>query len=140
MDYPLSKNANFVTFSNRCFYSLQRLFIYLQRHKTLLFAFSWIEKTNYKDYNFWEKPWTDPFGKMQTLPLFSNRCFYRPKSLFLYVEREKTLFFGIFSLKRKGEKNCSFWQKPWTTPFKKMQILRLFQIDLFIVYKGYLSI
>ena len=144
MDYPLSKNANFVTFSNRCFYSLQRLFIYLQRHKTLLFAFSWIEKTNDKDYNFWEKPWTvlnwTPLEKCKLYPFFSNRCFYRLKSLFLYVEREKTLFFGIFSLKRKGEKNYSFWQKPWTTPFKKMQILRLFQIDLFIVYKGYLSI
>ena len=83
----LSKNANFVTFLNRCFYSLQRLFIYLQRHKTLLFAFSSIKKTNDKDYNFWEKPWTDPFGKMQTLRLFSNRCFHRLKSLFLYLER-----------------------------------------------------
>ena len=137
MDYPLSKNANFVIFSNRGFYSLQRLFIYLQRHKTLFFAFSWIKKSNDKDYNFWEKPWTNPFGKMQNLRLFSNRCFYRLKSLFLYVERDQTLFLGIFSLKRKGQKNYSFWQKPWK---KKMQILRLFQIDFFIAYKGYLSV
>ena len=126
MDYPLSKNANFVTFSNRCFYSLQRLFIYLQRHKTLLFAFSWIKKSNDKDYNFWEKPWTNSFAKMQNLRLFSNRCFYRLKSLFLYVERDQTLFLGIFSLKRKGQKNYSFWQKPWEKKCKFCDFFKSF--------------
>ena len=70
-----------------------------------------------------------------TFSTFCNRCFYRPKSLFLYVERDQTLFFGIFSLNRKGEKNYSFLRKLWTTPLKKMQILRLFQVDVFFSIK-----
>ena len=57
---------------------------------------------------------------------FSNRCFYGLESLFLYVERHQTLLFGIFLLKRKNEKNYNFKRKPWTNPFKRMQILRLF--------------
>ena len=34
----LWKNANFATFLNRCFYSLERLVLYLERHQTLLFG------------------------------------------------------------------------------------------------------
>ena len=49
-----------------------------------------------------------PFWKNANFATFSNRCFYRVKSLFLYVERQQTVLFGIFSLKRKSEKNYSF--------------------------------
>ena len=71
-----------------------------------------------------------PFWKNANFATFSNRCFYRVKSLFLYAERQQTVLFGIFSLKRKSEKNYSFGKKPWTNPFKRMQILRPFQIDV----------
>ena len=129
---PLGENANFATFSNWCFYSLQRLFMYVERHYAILFGIFWTKRKNKKDYNFWEKAWTNPFGKMQTFRLFYNRCFYLLKSLFLYVERHQTLSFATFSLK-KIEKNYSFWKKPMDYPFKKMQILWLFKIDVFIV-------
>ena len=49
-----------------------------------------------------------PLGENANFATFSNRCFYRVKSLFLYVERQQTVLFGIFSLKRKSEKNYSF--------------------------------
>ena len=49
-----------------------------------------------------------PFWKNANFATFSNRCFYRVKSLFLYAERQQTVLFGIFSLKRKSEKNYSF--------------------------------
>ena len=129
---PLGENANFATFSNWCFYSLQRLFMYVEGHYAILFGVFWTKRKNKKNYNFWEKAWTNPFGKMQTFRLFSNRCFYLLKSLFLYVERHQTLSFATFSLK-KIEKNYSFWKKPMDYPFKNMQILWLFKIDIFIV-------
>ena len=131
-DYALSKNANFASFSNRCFYSLQRLFN-LSRTSLNTFDCLFLNKKNeWQRLQIWEKPWSNPFGKMQTFRLFSNRCFYRLKSLFLYVERHQTLSFATFSLK-KSEKNYSFWKKPMDYPFKNMQILWLFKIDVFIV-------
>ena len=36
--------------------------------------------------------------------------------------------------------NYNFRQKPWINPLGKIQILRLFQIDVFIVEKGHLSV
>ena len=59
---------------------------------------------------------------------FSNRCFYDLKSLFLYVERQQTVLFGIFSLKRKSEKNYSFEKKNHgLTPLRECKFCDLFK-------------
>ena len=59
---------------------------------------------------------------------FSNRCFYDLKSLFLYVERQQTVIFGIFSLKRKSEKNYSFEKKNHgLTPLRECKFCDLFK-------------
>ena len=57
----------------------------------------------------------------------------------MYVERHYAILFGVFWTKRKNKKDYNFWEKAWTNPFGKMQILRLFLIDVFIVYKAYFS-
>ena len=69
---------------------------------------------------------------------FFKSMFYSLERLFIYLERHLTVLFGIFWIKRKNRSDYNFWQKPLTNPLGKMQILRLFLIDVFIVYKDYL--
>ena len=68
-----------------------------------------------------------PFWKNANFATFSNRCFYRVKSLFLYAERQQTVLFGIFSLKRKSEKNYSFWKNRGLTPLRECKFCDFFK-------------
>ena len=51
----------------------------------------------------------------------------------MYVERHYTLLFSAYFFKKgKNEKDHNFWEKPWTNPFEKRQILPLPLIDVFL--------
>ena len=65
MAYPLWENANFVTFLNRCFYSLERLVFYLLRPQTPFLVLFRQNRNEEKMTNFSPKP----FEKMQILRL-----------------------------------------------------------------------
>ena len=58
---------------------------------------------------------------------FSRKtCFLR--------ERHEILFFGVFCVNRQLDNISNLWPKPWTNPFGKMQILRIFKTDVFGVF------
>ena len=58
---------------------------------------------------------------------FSRKtCFLR--------ERHEILFFGVFFVNRQLDNISNLWPKPWTNPFGKMQILRIFKNDVFGVF------
>ena len=65
----LWENANFATFLNRCFYSLERLVLYSQRPQNLFWPYFAKNGKEEKMTNFLPKPWTNFFGKMQILRL-----------------------------------------------------------------------
>ena len=44
MDSPLWKIANFATFFNLCFYSLEMLIFYVERYEALVFNVSYLKK------------------------------------------------------------------------------------------------
>ena len=70
---------------------------------------------------------------------FSNdtiRIEYREERLVFFLQSHQTSFVGQNCLKRKNKPIWNFWPKPWTNPFGKIQILRLFYIDVFTVKKG----
>ena len=70
---------------------------------------------------------------------FSNdtiRIEYREERLVFFLQSHQTIFVGQICLKRKSKPIWNFWPKPWTNPFGKIQILRLFYIDVFTVKKG----
>ena len=46
--------------------------------------------------------------------------------VFFYLERHKTLFLGQMCLQKHNKEISKFWQKQWTNPIAKMQILQLF--------------
>ena len=101
------------------------LAIYLSRRLLNTFICRILKKKKRKREKDYKNHGPTPLEKCKFCD-FSNRCFYGLESLFLYVERHQTLLFGIFLLKRNNEKNYNFKRKPWTNPFKRMQILRLF--------------
>ena len=69
---------------------------------------------------FWQKPWTNLFGKMS---IFSNLLevqFCGLKSIFFLSRISKNVSFWLFLLKKKHmRKRSIFWQKTWTNPFAK---------------------
>ena len=52
------------------------------------------------------------------------------------LEYGKSHFSGLFSLKKRVGKMPIFGPKPWVNPFGKMSIFGLFELLVFIVYKG----
>ena len=69
---------------------------------------------------FWQKPWTNLFGKMS---IFSNLLevqFCGLKSIFFLSRISKNVSFWLFLLKKNiWEKGRFFDKKPWTNPFAK---------------------
>ena len=51
---------------------------------------------------------------------------------FFPLEFHKTNFPGLDCLKKKHEKIANFGAKPWTNPFGKILIFRLFELLVFI--------
>ena len=101
-----------------------------------------MKRKNAKDYNCWQKPWTSSLNPLKK----SNFCdfvkseFLQSRKTIPLARTSPTLLCDIFRVKRKNEINYNFRQKPWINPLGKIQILRLFQIDVFIVEKGHLSV
>ena len=62
---PMEK-CQFFTFLYWCFYSLEGLLLYLEDH----FGLFGIKRKVEQMSNFWLKPWSNPFGKMQILQPF----------------------------------------------------------------------
>ena len=63
---PLEKCKFCDFFLNRCFYSLERLVLYLERHQTLLFGLLLLKRKNAKaDYNFYKSDGLTPLQKWE---------------------------------------------------------------------------
>ena len=93
------KNANFATFLNLYFCSLQRLAFYLQLHQTLFLGLFFQkekeEKISRKNANF---------------ATFLNRGFCRLNRLVFYLQRHQTPF-DLFCQKKEEEKLSIFFIK-----------------------------
>ena len=62
---------------------------------------------------------------------FLNFFFYNLERCFFFVEYHKTQLFVLYCPK-KTWKTANFGQKPWTSPFEKTSIFRLFKLLIFI--------
>ena len=65
---------------------------------------------------------------------FLTSCFYSLERRFFVVENRKRQFPGLFcpSPPKKVKKMANFGPKPWVNLFRKMAILRLFELLVFI--------
>ena len=69
------KMPTFSTFSNRRFFSLKWLDFYLQGHKTLFLGLFAEKQKRKKIPIFYQKVWTNHFGKMANFRLFKSMFF-----------------------------------------------------------------
>lgn len=107
-----TKNADFATFINRCWYSLERLGFYLERYQRLFFLdLYWLTIKNKKNLNFWQKP-------LNHLPLFYF-------ATFLFRTSWET-FLGLFNLKNREWKKCKFFTKTIKTLSKNAHFITFF--------------
>ena len=72
---------------------------------------------------FWIKPWSNPFEKCKFLRPFYIDVFYSQIKAFSFYNFSELFLLIHFALKQYMEKGLIFRQKPWLTPFVKMQIL-----------------
>ena len=71
---------------------------------------------------------------------FLNLLFYRLETRFLALQYHKKHFPGHYFLIKKMKKWPIFGPKPWTNPFGKISIFRLFKLFCFISKKGVFSL
>ena len=112
--------CKFAAFLKGCSYSqksLQFLSLFLS-----LFLVAFCIKTKAGKISIFDKNHElTPLEKIQLLGLFSIDAFIE-----LFLELHQRVFLDAFCIRNKRWKNLNFWQKPWTNPFGKMQILELF--------------
>ena len=87
---------------------------------------------------FGPKPWVNPFGKMSIFRLFELLVFIAQKGVFSFQNIVKDIFLAYIAEKEKL-KNGHFRPKPWVNPFATMSIFRLFELLVFIAWKGVFS-
>ena len=93
--------------------------------------------------NFGPKPWTNmdfSFGKISVFRFFSSSCFIAQKGVFSLQNIIKYIFLAQIAYKKRRWKNGLFWTKTMTNPLGKISLFRLFQLLVFIVYKGVSSL
>ena len=76
---------------------------------------------------------------MSIFRLFELLFFYSLERRFFVREYHKIHFSGLQCLKRKGGKMTNFRPKPWSNPFGKMSIFRVFELLVFVALKSVFS-
>ena len=99
-------------------YRLERLLFNLKRNQTPFLALFRQKRKEKKMTNFWPKPWTNPFGKMQIVRL-SYRCFHRLERLLFILNVTKHLFSAYFAKSEKKKKFRIFDQNHGLAPLGK---------------------
>ena len=107
-------------------------FIYNVR-KDIFFPSIFDKHERWKNFNFLTKIKDYPLCKNANFALFLNPCLYCLERLVFERERHQILFLGVFYIKPNVHKISNFWLKPWTNPFEKMPILRVFERDVFVL-------
>ena len=107
--------------------------IFLSRSRWTTFSINLANKSQGEEIsNFWSKPWSNPFGKMQILQTSYINNFLVQKVIFLSECRRSLSFFTLVE-----KSHCyvisNFWSQPWTNPFGKMQILQLSNIIVSVI-------
>ena len=77
---------------------------------------------------------------LRNFSTFYTSCFYSLKRRFSTVEYRKGHYSGLYCPKIKVGKMAIFGPKPWVNPFGKKSIFPLFELLVFIAWKGVFSL
>ena len=136
---PLEK-CQFFDFLNLLFLEPGKAFF---RSRISEKAFSWSilpKKKVGKMASFGPKAWVNPFGKISICRLFELVVFIAQKGVLLVYNIVGDIFSGLYWLKKKVGEMAIFGPKPSVNPFGKMSICRLFELVVFIAWKGVFSL
>ena len=128
---PLNK-TQFFDFFNFLFLQLKKEFFAGEYHKTHFPGLDCLKKEDKKMANIGPKPWTNLFGKNSIFQLSQHLVFIAQKGVLSLQNTIKHIFLAYITLKKEDGKMANFGQKPWTNPFGKNSIFRLFQLLVFI--------
>ena len=136
------KNLNFSTFWTSCFYSLERRVFILEYRKTHFPALYSLKTKGGKMANFKAEPWVNPFAKIAIFSTFWTSCFYSLEGRLFVLEYRKTNF--SCSIMPKKKKKIEKWpildQTHGLTPAGEISISQLFELLVFIAYRGVFSL
>ena len=112
----------FSTFLEVHFSGLKSILFYPEYQKIFLSGFFGSKKKHMKKTStFWQKPWTNRFGKCRFFSTLVELNYWGLKGIVFYPEYQKIFLSGFFWSKKHIRKRSIFWQKPWTNPFAKCQ-------------------
>ena len=75
---------------------------------------------------FWQKPWTNPFGKCRFFSTLWELHFSGPKKLYVLSRLSKNVFLLLFAQKKSYKKKVDFLTKSMDEPLCKMSIFLKF--------------
>ena len=106
------QNVHFFDFfRTSLFRSKKHSFLSRISKKWFFLVFFWSKKKNEKKFNFWQKPWSNPFAKCRFFSTLWQLHFWGPKSFIFYPENQKMLLSGFFRLKKTYKKKVDFLTK-----------------------------
>ena len=126
----------FFVFLNFLFLKPRRCFFILWYRKKKFLCYIALKKKSWKNGNLWTKTMGWLLWKNINFSTFWTSCFYRLQRRFFVLQYRKRHFPGLYCLKKKVGTRAMFGPKPWLNPFGKMTIFRVFELLVFIAWKG----
>ena len=136
---PFGKMSNLRLFKLPVFIAYKGVSLFVEYRKRHFPGLYCLKKEVEKMAIFGPKPSVNPYWKNVSFSTFWTTCFYSVQRRFFVLEYRKRHFPGLYCLKNKVPKMAIFRPKPWVNPFGKMSVFRLFELLVFIAYKGVFS-
>ena len=117
----------FSTFLEVHFSGLKSILFYPEYQKIFLSGFFGSKKKHMKKTStFWQKPWTNRFGKCRFFSTLVELNYWGPKSIIFYPEYQRMFLSGFFGSKKNiSEKGRFFDKNHGLTPLRNSDFFRL---------------
>ena len=120
-------NVDFFRLCENFTFEVQRTFFSIQNIKKCFFMAFLLKKKHIRKRSiFWQKPWTNPFGKCRFFSTLWELLFSGPKKLYVLSRLSKNVFLLLFTQKKSYKKKVDFLTKSMDEPLCKMSIFLKF--------------
>ena len=132
----------FSTFLEVHFTGLKSILFYPENQKSFLSGFFGLKKKHMKKRSiFWQKPWTNRFGKCRFFSTLWELYLWDAKSIIFYPEYQRMFLSGFFGSKKNIWKKGRFFDKNHgLTLLQKSDFFRLCENFTFEVQRTFFSI
>ena len=96
------QNVHFFDFFRTSLFRSKKHSFLSRISKNASFWFFFGQKKNEKKFNFWQKPWTNPFAKCRFFSTLWQLHFWGKKKLYFLSRKSKNVSFRLFMVKKKN--------------------------------------